>query len=325
MLGGENLKHKIIIEDIPDKTYEKLTIAEMYEKFEQDLKDRGLKKVTISFYKNTLEAFYHYKSYKDPVSTITKATISGYIKFCQDKGNKQNTISTYVRGLKTFLYFCMREGYLPEFKIKTPTPDLTPKTTYTLKEVKRLLVKPNLKTCLFSEYIAYVAINIFVYTGCRVATAIEIKRNDVDLDNDLIYLRHEKNSKPHCVPLADELKQVLKSHFKLLDAQEIKTEYVLISAYGEQLNRHRLYMYICRYNKSRNVDKTNIQAFRRFYIKSLVVQGVPIPKIMYLVQHSRPGLISLYTKLYSTDLIEDVKKFSNNISGKKDRINLRRK
>ena len=62
-----------------------------------------------------------------------------------------------------------------------------------------------------------------------------------------------------------------------------------------------------------------MHSFRRFYIKSLVLQGVPIPKIMHLVQHSTPNLIAHYSKMYPRDLTEDVETFANSIKPVKGR------
>lgn len=325
----KKMKHRLILEDIKENS-RLMSMAEVQTEFEAYKKSRGVRQTTIRFYDNTLDAFYKFKDYKDPVSSITEDTISDYIQYCRDvRGNKENTISTYIRGLRTVLYYAMKKGYMEGFKIRLPAPDLTPKETYDLEEVQKLLCKPDLSNCSFSSYIAWVAENLFVYTGCRLSTAINIKCADIDFENNLIYYRHTKNKKPHTVPLVGLLKDVLFSHFKLLESQRIDTEYVLVDVYGGRITRGKLYRYISGYNRKRGVQKTSIHAFRRFYIKSLVIQGVPIPKIMYLVQHSSPEQIILYTKLYSTDLTDDVQKFADNIKPVKSsntrKINLKKK
>ncbi|WP_338433211.1 tyrosine-type recombinase/integrase [Clostridium tyrobutyricum] len=328
------MKKKIILKNISENSnhkYIQITISQVQTEFENNLKERGLRPVTLRFYNNILEAFYKFKDYNDPVSSITESTINDFIIYCRNiRQNSQNTISTNIRGLRTFLYFAMKKGYLSDFKIHVPTPDLTPKTTYSIEEVQRLLVKPNLQHCNFSEYISYVAVNLFVFTGCRVSTVVNIKISDIDFENNLIYYRHTKNKKPHAVPLSGELKKVLSKHINLLESQNIKTEYLLISAYGERLSTSKLYRYIRKYNLKRNVSTTSLHAFRRFYIKSLVIQGVPIPKIQFLVQHKTPELITLYTKLYSSDLIDDVQNFTDSIittklEQKRSKLNLRNK
>lgn len=328
------MKKKIILENISqaaeqiENLYPKMTIAQMQKEFEANLKERGLRPATLRFYDEVLEAFYKFADYNMRVCNINQQTITDYIKYCKEvRHHSDNTISTNMRGLKTFLYFGMKQNYLEKFQIHVPAPDLTPKTTYTIEEIQKLLICPNVQHCNFSEYIAYVAVNLFVFTGMRLSTAINIKISDIDFENNLVIYRHTKNKKPHCVPLADSLKNVLTKYIKMLEKQGVKNEYLLTNCYGEQLTSNRLYCYVNAYNKKRGVKITSIHAFRRFYIKSLVIMGVPIPKIQFLVQHKTPELITLYTKLYSKDLVEDVEEFSNNISplsNKKNHISLKR-
>ncbi|AKN32341.1 hypothetical protein Ccar_16310 [Clostridium carboxidivorans P7] len=303
-----------LIPDIQQKKYPNITIAKVQEEFENNLKERQLRPATFRFYEEILNVFYKFKNYNDFINTIDQSTIMNFMKYCKtERNNGINTIHTNIRGLRTFLYFAMEKGYLPKFKIKVPSPDLQPKETYSKEDIQKLLLKPNLSKCNFSEYVAYVAVNIFVFTGMRLSTAINLKVEDIDLNNNIIYYRHTKNNKPHIVPLVHNLKEVVNEYLNLLSSQGVMNEYFLITPYGEQLTSNKLYKYISTYNKKRNVEITSIHAFRRFYIKSLVLQNVPIPKIQFLVQHKSPELITLYTKLYTTELVEDVERFSADI------------
>jgi integrase/recombinase XerD len=84
----------------------------------------------------------------------------------------------------------MKNEYLPKFQVNVPTPDMTPKSTYEIEDIKKLLAKPNINHCNFSEVIAYIAINMFVFTGMRLSTAINMKVNDIDFENNLIVYKH---------------------------------------------------------------------------------------------------------------------------------------
>ncbi|QAA33951.1 tyrosine-type recombinase/integrase [Clostridium manihotivorum] len=305
------LSNEIISEVIPVCS---LTIAEVQELFDKDNKERGLRTHTIKFYREIMNCFYKFVDYKTNISEVTKQVVEEYIVYMKERGLAQNTIHTNIRGLRTFLYFAMREEYIPQYRINVPTPSKRPLETYEEEEVVKLLVKPDLNNCSYSEYIAYVATNLFVYTGARLNSILHIRLSDIDLNGKQIYFTHTKNGKPHTVPLASPLYEPLKEFIAIRKKQGASEgDRLLTSVYCEELNEGMLQKYIKSYNKSRGVDRTSIHAYRRFYIKSMVLNGVPIPKIQYLVQHSTADLISHYTKLYSSELIDDVEQFASRL------------
>jgi integrase/recombinase XerD len=204
------MKKKIILKQITEvigDEYTKISIADVQKIFEGNLKERGLRVATICFYNSILEVFYKYIDYRAPIASINNGIIVEYIKYCKEvRNHSDNTISTSVRGLRTFLYFAMKNSYLPKFQISVPTPDMTPKTTYELEDIKKLLIIPNINKCNFSEYVAFVAISMFVFTGMRLSTAINIKVEDIDFDNNVLKYKHTKNKNNNIVPLPRKLK-----------------------------------------------------------------------------------------------------------------------
>lgn len=71
----------------------------------------------------------------------------------------------------------------------------TIKETYSDEELKKLLKKPDMRKCSFSDYRSWVIINLLVNNGIRSSTVRNIKNKDADLENLVIYLRHTKNRK----------------------------------------------------------------------------------------------------------------------------------
>ena len=74
----------------------------------------------------------------------------------------------------------MEEGYLQRFKIKLPKADKRIKETYTDTELKKLLKKPNVKTCEFNEYKTWVFSNYLLATGNRISTVLSLQIKDLD-------------------------------------------------------------------------------------------------------------------------------------------------
>lgn len=73
-----------------------------------------------------------------------------------------------MTGLRTVLYGFMEKEYMEHFKIKTIKVDKKIKTTYNNDELKRLLMKPNMKKCDFAEYRNWVIVNYLFATRSKI-------------------------------------------------------------------------------------------------------------------------------------------------------------
>lgn len=295
------------------------TLDEVYDLYIKDCEARGLRPETLRQYHYCMVSFYKFIPHKTLIAEITLDTLQEYQTFCKDiRGNKPRTVYSNMKGIRSFLYWAMSNNYMNSYKIKLPKSEAVPLDMYTQEEITALLKEPIISEIRFSMYMTWVATNIFVFTGCRARTIIDIRIGDVDLENQLLFFRHTKNGKPHVVPLPTHLLPIVKKYIKIrlqneeqdIDINELP---LLCNAYGEQLTVKKLDKYFREYNNSRGVTRTGMHSFRRFYIKSLVLQGVPIPKIMHLVQHSTPNLIAHYSKMYPRDLTADVEEFANSI------------
>lgn len=300
------------------KTFKKenLTIADGQDLFEKDLDNRDLRKATKEHYKWQFNSFYRFANYKEPITTIDKEFIEDYIKHLQDRGLSPRTVETNTKGIMVFCKFLMKEGFIEPFTVKIPRSRVIPKDMYSQEEILILLKKPRGKY-IFSELMTWCAINCLALTGMRSATLCNMKIKDIDFDNKTIFYRHTKNKQKHLVPLPTELEKVLKTYLgvRVLD-DTTEEDNLIVNAYGNPINSNNLYKYVAKYNKERGVKSVGLHSFRRFYIKSLVQQGVPIIKIQHLVQHSSPSLVALYSKIYSEDLVKDVETFSDNLLNK---------
>ena len=112
---------------------------------------------TIRYYES---CFKHFKGYFDPeqsCAAITKDTFYGYIEYLENNTNANTvTINTYLRGVRALFYYFMEEGYTKRFKVELLKQKKIIKETYSETDVERLLKKPDLKKCNFSEYRSWV-------------------------------------------------------------------------------------------------------------------------------------------------------------------------
>ena len=107
------------------------------------------------------------------IETLTQRDINKFILSMQERELKSATIASYVRILKTFVSYCRAQG-LTDLIVKPYKVEETVKDTYTDIELKKLLKKPNMRSCSFTEYRTWVIINLLLNSGCRAATVRNI-------------------------------------------------------------------------------------------------------------------------------------------------------
>ena len=109
-----------------------MSVQEGFEKYIRLKKLKNLSPETIKHYENSYKYFGEFFDVVRPCSDITQETVYAYLEHIQ-KNKQANTVTvnTYLRSLRTLLYYFMGEGYTKEFKIellkeekgiKKPTP-----------------------------------------------------------------------------------------------------------------------------------------------------------------------------------------------------------
>ena len=240
------------------------TIAETFEDFLISRKAKGVTEKKIVTYQHHFKAISRHLDKDIPIVEITKNDLEGMISSMRSAELAPNTIRSYTRTLKAFLTWCNNEE-LTDVNMQSYKGEETIKETYSDKELEKLLQKPNIRKCNFSEYRTWVIVNLLINNGCRAATVRNIKNKDIDLDNLVIYLRHTKSRKSQVIPLCTELCGILKEYMRIRGGAE--DDYLFSNESGAQLKEYGLRSSIARYNKRHGVSKTSIHTFRHTFAR----------------------------------------------------------
>ena len=145
------------------------------------------------------------------------------------------------------------------------------KRPYTDGELEKLLEKPDMNKCIFSEYRNWVIVNFLLGTGVRLNTLSQLKVEDISLENAIVDLRHTKNRKQRIIPLSKSLVNIL---FEYLDIHQVdKEDYLFCTIHGKKLQASSIKSAIYRYNKRRGVETTSIHKFRHTFAKKWILNG----------------------------------------------------
>lgn len=189
------------------------TFQDGFEEYVLDMKARNLRIGTIKHYQDSVKQLYKCFPQDMPITNFNSQSMPAFILFMTENTSvNQVSLGTYARDLKTLLRFFMRCEYIPHFEIKIPKADKEPVETFTDEELRALLKKPNVRKCSFTEYRTWVIVNFLLSTGMRQNSLINIRIQDVDFDNSMVYVNVTKNRKPlklECYIVKSKIKQFM--------------------------------------------------------------------------------------------------------------------
>ena len=240
-----------------------------------------------------------------PASHISNSLIIEWQGILRTRGNKDTTVKTKVKSIRTFLYWCMdkEREYCSTFNISLPQAEEAIKEVYSEEELDLILAQPQNND--LSEWRNWAAVNTIVRTGIRRASACELKWTDFDFPNKRALLRHSKNKKQQYIPLPKDLIEILLIWRDLSPVDE--DGYVFFSTYKEaKLSPNSLTQAIRKYNLKRGVKKTSVHLMRHTYATTYLRKGGESAKLQKILGHQTSEMTQRYLHLVTDDLTEDI-------------------
>ncbi len=314
------------------------TIGEAFQEFIRFKKSNNKSIDTIKDYEMMFSIFTEFLSEGTKCKDITEDTVQDYICFLQTKPKKQNnkkneeiellsssTIATYIRHLRAILYFAMKRGYIKEFKITIPVVDEEVKEPYTDEELELLLKKPDTKTCSFSEFRNWVMTNFLLATGMRIETLRNIKIEDLNFDEMMIYLRHVKNRKAYYIPLQKDLGRILQEYLIYRGGE--KEDYLFCNSNNDKkaLENESVKTVMAKYNQRRGVTKTSMHRYRNTFAKHWILSGGDLIRLQKILGHKTLAMVLKYVDMYGNDLQKNFDNYNPlSVYARGERVQMRR-
>lgn len=251
-----------------------------------------------------------YKDFKECIKNtdivyckqLTSELIEFYKLFLTNKENQTSTINEKVCSLMSIFNYFFEHGWSDKLTAKYIKQEETMYEVYTEAQLKKLLEKPDLKTCSFAHYRAWVMENFLYSTGVRQRTLINIKIEDINFDDNIIILRVVKNKKQMYIPMSLKLKEILEEYLLYREGQP--NEYLFTDKYGNQLTADIARAVILRYNQRKGVDVEGSHRFRHCFATDYIKNGGNIVDLQHLLGHTSLEVTQQYVNLLITDLKE---------------------
>lgn len=283
------------------------TIKETFEDFLLSKKARGISDKTLDTYAAHFRAIGKYLNTDDEITALSNRDLEMMIAEMRNVKLSPSSISSYVRTLKSFLSWC-NEQDITTLNIKLYKAPETVKDTYTIAELKKLLKKPNMRKCGFTEYRNWVIVNLLLNSGCRAATIRNMLIKDVDLNSKRIVYRHTKNGHVQYVELCDVFVPVLREYLRQRGGE---ADNVLFpNENGKPLTESGLRQAIENYNISRGVQKTSIHLYRHSFAENFLRNGGNALHLQNILGHSTLAMTKKYCRIVGADLSKSLNQYS---------------
>ena len=283
------------------------TMTEVFEEFIIDKTASGTSDKTLQTYSNHFRSVGKWLDTNIPIAELQDKHLKVMVADMRKTTLSPSSIASYVRTLKSFFSWC-NENDKTQVNIKLYHAPETVKETYTDKELKLLLKKPNVKSCGFTEYRNWVIVNLFLNSGCRAATVRSFLIKDVNLDNQTITYRHTKNGKIQIVPLCSSMASILREYMRVRSGKP--NDILFPNDFGKPITENALRLAIAKYNNARGVQKTSIHLFRHSFAQRYLQNGGNSLYLQKILGHSTLAMTKHYCNIYDVELVKSFDTFS---------------
>ena len=212
------------------------SLPELHERFcQESLVIRNLSKETIRFYKNGFTTLMRFKSFKK-YEELDESEMMNFLFWGKQKcGWAATSMYTHYKSLACFFKWCVSKGVglenplenVPKPKLPKALPkSLSEKDAMKLYEYAQILPIPDSSSQpIYQKSLEVAVLATFLFPGIRRQELLNLKLDDVNLEEDLISVIEGKGMKDRVIPIPFELKRVLQRYVKERTALEIFSPY----------------------------------------------------------------------------------------------------
>jgi len=302
-----------------------LTIAE----FKNTLKARNYAKRTIELYAWGLDCFKAYlletglrdlRQVSPQVLMEFKARIMRESLALESKAIKLRAVKRLFEHLAENHHLLINPA---EGLVETSRINRKIGTVLTLEEMQKLLAQPNLS--LRIQIRDRAVMELLYATAIRIDELVNLKVYDVDLKDELVYVRKGKARKQRVVPLGSKAVQYvteyltkIRSHYAKKNPRE---RALFLTVEGLALTGDTVRLFLKKYRKACHIQKSvTPHTFRRTCATHMLQQGADIRYIQELLGHSRLKTTQFYTKVRPVEVKETHNKTHPGITCESEKV-----
>ncbi len=266
--------------------------------------DRHYSNNTIASYMNDLNIFISYlDSLNIDYLKVTREDILNYLKSIKDKN--ELTLSHNISVLRSFYKFLMLEEKISKNPMENiDLPKLSKKlpSVLTVDEVDKLL---NIDLNDMYDYRNKAMLELLYASGLRVSELINLKVEDVDMENDLVKTLG-KGSKMRIIPFGNYALEALKKYIYEYRSDFIKkevSEYLFLNNHGKKMTRQGFFKILKGIALKQGIEKEiSPHTIRHSFATHLLNGGADLRSIQEMLGHSNLATTQIYTNISREEL-----------------------
>lgn len=257
--------------------------------FRKELQNLGYSKTVVNNYPKQIRAFLsHFKKHFTEIQTQDILDYHNYLKTCIGIKTKKPFSESYIHSIllaiKLYFEYLQKTGAIKinPYQLKIKSPKSEERKIFTQEEIEKLYSKSNLQQTII--------LHLCYACGMRRNEAVELKTNDIDLENCLLYIRKGKGRKRRVIPFT---KQVKKDIEFFLSVEKNKTENLL------NITATRIYEEFKKLLKKVELEnqKFTLHCLRHTIATQLLEQGMELEKVRDFLGHEYLGTTQIYTRV----------------------------
>ena len=274
-------------------------------------KEKNYSSNTVIAYKKDVETFQDFCRVKFELNNLLKVTypiIREWIIDLSEKELSPLTINRKISSLSKYYDFLIKINELKSSPLKNHKR---------LKVQKKLIIPFSEDEVLkvvdvFSKNFEgkrnLLIVDMLYSTGVRRDELINIKLNDVLLDENLVKVLGKRN-KERLVPLVLNLKSRINDYLKFRNEIKSSSSNFFITTKGKKIGPSLVYRVVKNYlSKVSTKVKTSPHVLRHSFATHMLNNGADINSIKEIMGHSSLASTQIYTKIKLPKIINDYKK-----------------
>ena len=292
----------------------------MYDDIDEYLKQcsaEGLSQGTIVTKRRILRMIIRYfmKKGKEGPTEFTSQDLDEYFMLLFQTGIKQSVRRARASVIRGFFQWLAENGKIisdPTRHISVPDDDDKLLMVAPLEEAEVAQLIEGLPRATAIDLRNYAHIELLYSCALRIAESLMLDVRDVDLNNNVLHVRHGKGSKGRVLPLmrgvAGALRDYLVVRRSLLRGPD--TGALLLNGDGRRLTPVTFRRWMKRLNKARGIGARHIHPhlFRHSIAVHLLRAGADIRYIQEFLGHSKLNTTKIYLRLVPERLKDDYEK-----------------